>query len=149
MKKCFMFVMFCLFYVSSVFAQTSVTVAWNASVSPDVTGYKIFWGNDDNNYSSFENVIDAGNVTELTIPNLPNEIILKLAATAYDVWKNESDFSIPLIIYINKDGVVSTKDTTSPDPPGELKVIQRTTKEKVLSNKPKYMTKTTIEKYGY
>src|SRR5689334_23349446 len=45
----------------------SVTLAWNASTSVGVTGYKIYWGAASQAYTSTTNV---GNVTQATVLGL-------------------------------------------------------------------------------
>jgi hypothetical protein len=48
---------------------------------PNVTGYKVYYGTASRNYDWF---IDVGNVTQITITDLPNGATYYFAATAYD-----------------------------------------------------------------
>lgn len=65
-----------------------VTLAWIPSVSPEVSGYKIYIGPASRNYSRS---VDAGNVTIYKLVNL-SEGTYFIAATAYSA-DEESDFS--------------------------------------------------------
>jgi hypothetical protein len=71
-------------------AGQSVTLAWDASSDPDVAGYKVYYGGASRAYT---NCVDAGNVTQLTIYGLIPGATYYFAATTYDRWGNESDFS--------------------------------------------------------
>lgn len=66
----------------------TITLSWNPSPSPDVTGYKVYQGLDAGTYTSS---IDVGNVTNVTIP-MPTGTNY-FAATAYSGTGIESDFS--------------------------------------------------------
>lgn len=68
-----------------------ITLQWNASNDSTVVGYKIYYGTS----TSYTNVIDAGNVTNLFINNT-NFIggnTYYFVATAYDGSSNESNQS--------------------------------------------------------
>jgi len=71
-------------------SAASVTLAWDASPSPEVTGYKIYFGPSSRNYT---NVINVGNVLVATVTNLSTGGTYFFAATAYDGGGLESDFS--------------------------------------------------------
>jgi hypothetical protein len=58
-----------------------VTLAWDMNSEPNVTGYKIYYGTASRNYDWF---IDVGNVTSITITDLPDGSRYYFAATAYD-----------------------------------------------------------------
>jgi hypothetical protein len=58
-----------------------VTLAWDMNSEPNVMGYKIYYGTASRNYDWF---IDVGNVTSITITDLPNGSTYYFAATAYD-----------------------------------------------------------------
>jgi len=58
-----------------------VSLAWDMNSEPNVTGYKIYYGTASRNYDWF---IDVGNVTSITITDLPNGSTYYFAATAYD-----------------------------------------------------------------
>jgi hypothetical protein len=82
-----------IFFVSILFLPTGaraaqVTLAWNASQG--ATGYKIYYGTASGHYSW---LVSVGNVTGYTFGNLPDGYIYYFAATAYDGFGNESDYS--------------------------------------------------------
>jgi len=56
----------CLFLSSNAFAF-SVTLAWNASSSPDVAGYFLYYGNASKSYSV---KLDAGNYNTAAVSGL-------------------------------------------------------------------------------
>ena len=81
---------------SAFFALTSlltsaaqITLAWDASTDPSVTGYRVYYGSGSLAYS---NAVSAGNATTLTISNLVAGTTYYFAATAYDGNGLESDF---------------------------------------------------------
>lgn len=68
----------------------SVTLAWDASPSPEVTGYRIYYGTETGRYT---NSATVGNVTSASIVNLKWGATFYFVATAYDDTGLESDFS--------------------------------------------------------
>jgi hypothetical protein len=78
-----------LFVSNSTFAA-QVTLVWNASSDPNVTGYDIYYGVASRSYT---NKIDVGNTTNATISGLVEGVTYYFAATAYNVLGIESDFS--------------------------------------------------------
>ena len=66
-----------------------VTLAWNPKQSPDIAGYRIYYGTCSGIYTSR---IDAGKMTNLRIPDLDKGQIFYFAATTYDHNGNESNF---------------------------------------------------------
>ena len=88
-KICSYVVMLCLAIACTANAF-DVKLAWDANTEPDLAGYKVYWGTASGNYS---NNVDVGNVTETEIKNLPDDVLVYFAATAYDAEGNESDFS--------------------------------------------------------
>lgn len=74
----------------SAHADQSITLSWNASVDPNVAGYKIYYGVASGDYT---NCIDVGNVTNAAISGLAAGTTYYFAATTYDIYGNESDFS--------------------------------------------------------
>jgi hypothetical protein len=60
---------------------TSVTLAWRASRSTDVTGYRIFYGLSSGNYTQ---QMDAGNKTSATVSGLSGNKTYYFVATAYN-----------------------------------------------------------------
>lgn len=71
----------------------SVTLAWNASTSVGVTGYRIYRGGTSHSYSSVTNV---GNVTQATIGALIPGVTNYFAVTAYNSG-SESDYSTEIV----------------------------------------------------
>ena len=71
-------------------AGANVTLAWDPSADPSVSGYKVHYGPGSRTYPS---VIDAGNATTQVISNLQDGITYYFAVTAYNVNRQESDFS--------------------------------------------------------
>lgn len=58
-----------------------VTLAWDASPSSNVGGYKIYYGQTSGSYSAN---VDAGNQTSYTVSNLTAGATYYFVATAYD-----------------------------------------------------------------
>jgi hypothetical protein len=74
----------------SALATGSVTLAWNASTNPIVTGYKVYYGGA---CGAYTNEICAGNATNITISNLVPGATYYFAATTYAASGMESPFS--------------------------------------------------------
>jgi hypothetical protein len=77
---------------STVFAQSSITLAWDASSDPAVTGYILSWGTTAGSYSSSLNV---GKVTQYTVSGLNPDIKYTFAVQAYSA-SGTSDYSTPV-----------------------------------------------------
>lgn len=73
---------------SQAFGANSVSLAWNASASPTVVGYRIHFGGASRNYT---NSVTVGSVTSSTIPNLRSGGTYYFATTARDVNGLESE----------------------------------------------------------
>lgn len=76
----------------------SASLAWNASASTAVTGYKVHYGTASGAYSTH---LDAGNVLSLTVPNLTAGAKYYFAVTAYNSagesgYSNEASATIPV-----------------------------------------------------
>ena len=67
-----------------------VTIGWDASTDPSVTGYKLYYGTSSRNYHA---VIEAGNKTTCTISGLPDGSTYYLAVTSYYASGIESLYS--------------------------------------------------------
>lgn len=80
-----------LVFQSAIWADESVTLAWNPSVSTDVAGYKIYHGTASHVYSSVQPV--PGDATSVTLSGLVPGMTYYFAATAVDILGNESGFS--------------------------------------------------------
>ncbi|HSW39097.1 MAG TPA: fibronectin type III domain-containing protein [Acidobacteriota bacterium] len=81
---------------------------WDASISPNVSGYRIYIGQSSGNYGSFR---DAGNQTSFTVTGL-GPGTWYFAATAYDNMGNESGYSNEVSKTISS--VAPPPDTTPP-----------------------------------
>lgn len=95
MKKIFVGLIISIIFSSQVYA-VDVRLAWDANTDPAVMGYKLYYGLESRTYSP---AIDAGNVTEIKINDLPDGKNAYFAVTAYDQDGNESAFSTELITY--------------------------------------------------
>jgi hypothetical protein len=82
----------CLTVLSRVssFAVGNVTLAWDASTDPSVTGYRVYYGVA---AATYTNSAAVGNVTSATFANLTDGVTYYFAATAYDAQGTESPFS--------------------------------------------------------
>ena len=80
-----------LFFIlgSNVYAN-HVTLAWDPNPESDLAGYILYWGRSSGNY---RDAVDIGNETEYTIYGLNKGQTYYFAATAYDIYDNESDYS--------------------------------------------------------
>ncbi len=65
----------------------TITLTWNASVSTDVTGYRIRYSTHSGQYSE---VLDVGNHTSADIPNLVDGTTYYFTVTAYNAIGEES-----------------------------------------------------------
>jgi len=79
---------------AAVAAQPTVTLAWNASPSEEVIGYKIYWGNTNGVYTN--SVVVGTNLTA-QVPLLVGHRYY-LAATAYGAEGQESIYSNELSV---------------------------------------------------
>ncbi|MFO1372706.1 MAG: PKD domain-containing protein [Candidatus Competibacteraceae bacterium] len=78
-----------LFYNTAALAG-QVTLTWKASPSPNVSGYRIYYGQDSGSYTS---IIDVGFQTTSTVFDLQEGVTYYFAVKAYDGNNNESGFS--------------------------------------------------------
>ena len=76
--------------VPETHAAVQVTLAWDPNNEPDLAGYKVHYGTSTKDYGVS---YDAGNVNSYTISGLQEGTTFYFAATAYDHYGNESDFS--------------------------------------------------------
>lgn len=77
---------------STVFAQSSVTLAWDASTDPKVTGYIVSWGGVVGSYPSS---VDVGKVTQYTVTGLDPDRRYSFVVQAYSP-AAVSGFSTPV-----------------------------------------------------
>lgn len=71
-------------------AAAALTLAWDPSTEPSVSGYRLYQGGQSQVYT---NIIDIGQQTTLTISNLAPSATYYFAVTAYDDSGLESAFS--------------------------------------------------------
>lgn len=88
---------------------SSLTINWNASVSPGVAGYNVYYGTSSGIYSY---TLNAGNATSVTIDNLTPGVTYYFAATAYDAYGNQSFLSSE-ISYVAPNGLTISQSSTS------------------------------------
>lgn len=89
---------------------SSVTLAWDASTSPGVAGYRLYYGAASATYT---NVTDARNTTNTTVAGLISGVTYYFAVTAYDLNGLESVYSTE-ISYTPAATVAPTVALTSP-----------------------------------
>ncbi len=77
-------------FVPSARAQSSVTLAWDASPGGAIAGYRLYDGAASRTYT---NTVDVGNATTGTLSNLVSGATYFFAVTAYDTNGLESDYS--------------------------------------------------------
>jgi len=80
--------LFLLCFVAQATAA-DVSLAWDPSTTPNIVGYKVYYGNASHTYGA---PITVGNRTTYTVTGLANGTYY-FAVTAYDAAGNESDFS--------------------------------------------------------
>ena len=79
-----------VFLQGRVSGAPKVTLAWDASASSTVAGYRLYYGMSSRTYTD---VLEVGNLTSGTVSNLAPANTYYFAVTAYDVAGLESDFS--------------------------------------------------------
>lgn len=93
--------------------SSTVTLAWDASTSSQVTGYKLYYGTQSRVYTT---TVDVGNVLEYKLTSAPDTGPIYFAATAYDANGNESDYSTELKCYTVTSSITGN-GTISPSTP--------------------------------
>ena len=104
-------VLWCLFFCLQLLcpalaAALNGTLTFDPSPSSQVTGYKVYYGTTSRSY---DHTLDIGNATQCQITGLEPDTTYYFAATAYDAYGNESDYSEEL--------TVSTATANSPPSP--------------------------------
>src|ERR1043165_3399621 len=74
-----------------------LTLAWNASSIPDLSGYRLYCGTSTRNYT---NSVDSGPATTMTLTNLVAGITYYFAATVLDAEGLESEYSTEAVYSI-------------------------------------------------
>ena len=97
-------ILLCCLITGTAEAQTSVNLAWDASRSGTVMGYRLYEGTQSGHYGQ---MIDAGNALSATIPNLAAGTTYYFVATVYDSNGSESlpsnEVSFPVSGLFNSD----------------------------------------------
>ena len=86
----------------------TVTLAWDASPDPAVSGYRLYQGLASRNYSM---VYDVGDTTNFTVAGLQPGTAYFFAMTGYDTNGLQSDFSAEMV-YTNGSGLNSSLQIT-------------------------------------
>lgn len=111
-KLYFLFVLFlCLVGLEKAHGQ-SVVLDWNASSTPTVTGYNVYYGTTSGNYPYKVNV---GNTSSFTLSNLTAGVTYYFAATAYDAYGDESALSTEVNFVVS--GGLTLSQGTAPGSP--------------------------------
>jgi len=83
-------VVLALLLMAALAHAADVTLAWNASTSTSVTGYRVHYGQATATYS---NTVDAGAALTKVVTGLTPGQRYFFAATAYDGWGQVSSYS--------------------------------------------------------
>ena len=86
----FILAVVCTLILTSYAYPAQVTLIWDPVTHPDLAGYKIYYGN---SRGTYDVTTDVGNQTSWTITDLIDTEPYYFAATAYDIYGNESDYS--------------------------------------------------------
>jgi hypothetical protein len=84
--------------------SAQVNLVWNPNTEQDLSGYKVHYGNVSGDY---EFCMDVGNETTCTVANLKGGNTYYFAATAYDTYGNEGDYSneaVRTLEFVDSDG---------------------------------------------
>lgn len=109
-----MYVFFCMLIVlQSLSAHAAtVTISWNQNTEDTLAGYRVYCGEKSCDY---EIIDDAGDTTRHTLNDLDEGKTYYFAATAYDIYGTESDFSEEISYTVP----VQTPSTPEPEPEAE------------------------------
>jgi hypothetical protein len=105
------FVTFFLICAARVLASQNVTLAWDPSASPSVTGYKLHYGSRSGSYAQ---VIDVGNTTKAMLSNLTEGSTYFVVVTAYNRSPVESPRSNEIAFMVTSSGISSPTPTATP-----------------------------------
>ena len=96
----------------SVNAAT-VTVSWNPNSEETLAGYRVHYGTGSSDYQTID---DVGNITRYVIDNLNEGETYFFAATAYDLYGNESGYSEEVSYTIPAAPTPTPDPEPTPDP---------------------------------
>jgi hypothetical protein len=91
------FIISLLFFLTGSAHSAQMALAWGPNNEPGVAGYRIYYGLLMDQYSSS---VDAGNRTSYTLSSLEDGKTYYVAATAYDQYGGDSDFSDEVIFNV-------------------------------------------------
>jgi hypothetical protein len=77
-------------FAATPFPSQSVALAWTASPSSTIAGYRLYYGGASRDYT---NTLEAGDATSVTVADLAVGATYFFAVTAYDIVGLESSFS--------------------------------------------------------
>jgi len=100
-----------------------VTLTWDANTDENLGGYKLYYGSSSRNY---QYSVDVGNMTTYALMNLPDGEIYYFAATAYDVYGNESSYSEEVVCAVNNQPPVADAGPDQTTPPGSMVTLSGT-----------------------
>ena len=108
--------------LTATFAQAaSVSIAWNPPIpSNNVTGYKIYHGFGSRDYVT--NTLDTGLAQTGTVARLDPTLTYYFAVTAYNVYSNESEYSVELV-WDNTAPVITGPESLTLDLPAGADVV--------------------------
>lgn len=87
-----------------------VALAWDANTEPHLSGYKIHYGTASRSYT---HTIDVGNTLEYVVTGLTPGKTYCFAATAYDSYQNQSDYSDEVVYLVPQTRLDSDGDGIS------------------------------------
>ena len=114
MKRTILAAILSMALCGTAFAASSVTLAWDSVADVDVAGYKVYQGTTTGAYTTTPCNVKVP-ITTCTIAAIPDGTYF-WAATAYDKYGNESDFSNEVSAQLKKPGT-----------PGNLVILKATT----------------------
>jgi hypothetical protein len=100
-----------LINLRAVAAPANVTLAWDPSNDPTVSGYNLYYGSDSGTYT---NVVVAGTATIATVSNLMRGATYYFAATTFNAAGLESDYSVEISYAVPGDPAGSLQVALSP-----------------------------------
>lgn len=113
-RKCLSFLFLGVLFSSARFVSAAdVLLQWDPSPSPEVAGYRIYYGVASGTYT---NAVAVGTITTATISGLVIGTKYYFAATAFDGVGNESEFS--------NEASFTPGSSSTPGPPNNLRVME-------------------------
>ena len=114
LRKCLPFLLFGIFLSNAQFGNAAdVLLQWDPSPSPEVAGYRIYYGVTSGAYT---NAVSVEEVTTATISGLVTGTTYYFAATAFDAAGSECAFS--------NEASLTVGNSTAPAAPTNLRVVE-------------------------